>query len=108
MKRPAKSNYETVVVERSDFNQTAFNLPDPPKSVHIKTVRQDGGNKKQKKTTANGHSGRLALQQHSDKLVSFFTRARKRLWWLFGEPDLHNWDMTLQMQKCIYINAVIQ
>lgn len=41
MKRPAKSNYETVVAECSDFNQTAFNLPDPPKSVHIKTEQQE-------------------------------------------------------------------
>lgn len=49
MKRPAKANYETVVVQDSDFNQTAFNLPDPPKSVHIKTELQKRANKKQKK-----------------------------------------------------------
>lgn len=39
MKRPTKSNCETVVVGCSDFNQTPFNLPDLSKSAHIKTAQ---------------------------------------------------------------------
>lgn len=49
MKRPAKSNYETVVVECSDFNQIAFNPPDPSKSVLIKTEQQRANKKQGKK-----------------------------------------------------------
>lgn len=55
MKRPAKSNYETVVVECSDFNQIAFNPPDPSKSVLIKTEQQRANKKQGKKITSNGH-----------------------------------------------------
>lgn len=39
MKRPTKSNCETVVVGCSDFNQTPFNPPDLTKSAHIKTAQ---------------------------------------------------------------------